>query len=163
MKNKKMMLILAAVLVISLAVSLIIYFGGREKVPEITTETSPYTGGIKTSGPPLDEYVSERPSLSPEKQKLKEKLVAPLDGAGSPITTSEYRVDYLPTPDIFEVEIKNASLDAVKNKAIIWFKRQGFNEEDICNLPVIFYLSGEVVEQYQGAGLIFNPLPDFCQ
>ncbi|MBI2594913.1 MAG: hypothetical protein HYW38_01485 [Candidatus Colwellbacteria bacterium] len=163
MKNKGIMLALTAVLVVSLATLLIIYFGGKEKAPETTTETSSYSGGVKISGPPLDEYIKERPPLSPEKQRLKEKLVAPLGGAGSPVITSEYRVDYLPTPDIFEVEIKSANIDNVKNKVIAWFKRQGFSEEDICNLPVTFYLSGEVVQQFEGSGLIFNPLPDFCQ
>ncbi|MBI2506706.1 MAG: hypothetical protein HYW00_01025 [Candidatus Colwellbacteria bacterium] len=163
--NKKIIFVFVLVLVISISF-FIFFIGRREKVPEITnqtSQTSPYTGGIKTGGPPLDEYISQRPPLSPEKQKLKEKLVAPLGGAGSFVIAPEYRIDYLPAPDIFEVEIKDTNIDDVKNRVIAWFKQQGFNEEDICNLPVTFYLSGEVVQQYEGSGLVFYPIPDFCQ
>lgn len=117
---------------------------------------------VEEEGP--GNILQKKGTLSSEKIALKQKIVAPLGGsAGGIYETAGFRISYLPSPDIFQVEIKTAYISQAKEGTIEWFKKQGFTEADICALPVNFYLGGEAFEQYQGSGLVFNPLPDFCQ
>jgi len=161
----KRIIILAAIL----AIGAIAYFGvvylRKPGVPSPTQAPTPPSWGspygIEIVGPPVGQYAETRPPLPPDKEALKRKLVAPL-GAGGVLTDGpDFRIDYI-SPDIFQVEIKTTSIDKAKTAALEWFEQKGFTQEDICNLPVAFYLSSEVARQYQGSGLIFRPLPDFC-
>lgn len=122
----------------------------------------PPAPSVEEEGP--GDILQKKGALSPEKIALKQKIIAPLGGsAGGIYETTNFRISYLPSPDIFQGEIKTTYISQAKEEAIEWFKKQGFTEADICALPVNFYLGGEAFEQYQGSGLIFNPLPDFCQ
>lgn len=117
---------------------------------------------IEEEGP--GDILEKKGILLPEKITLKQEIIAPLKGsAGGIYETEDFRISYLPSPDIFQIEIKTTYIPQAKEVAVEWFKKKGFTEADICALPVNFYLGGEVFEQFRGSGLVFNPLPDFCQ
>lgn len=83
------------------------------------------------------------------------------NSSGSPITTDEYRVDYLHDNDIFVVEILTTDIQKAKSDAVDWFKSQGFTQDGICKLPVTFYINFDV-KQKLPPGTVFNPLPNSC-
>lgn len=126
-----------------------------------------------TSPPPVElprmesaaeQALINREPLSEDKEAIKNSLIRPLEGGAGTISEGgQFKVDYLPAFDVFEVGIKTVDIPQAKEGAIAWFKEKGFTEDDICNLPVTFYLASEVARQYEGSGLIFNPLPDFCE
>lgn len=111
--------------------------------------------------PPLESPLRGK-TLPSDKEAIKQRLVAPLGEAGTLSDDPNFRIDYI-APDIFQVEIKTTNIVDARENAIAWFKDKGFSGDDICNLPVTFYLSGEVAKQYEGSGLVFDSLPEFCQ
>ncbi len=163
-RYKKIILLLVGLLVIGAFIYLIIVTYKESQPPLVSPPSSERTSpfGIKISGPAISEYSKTRPALPSNKEALKQRLVAPLGEAGVLLETSDFRIDYL-SPDIFQVEIKTTSIASAKDNAVDWFKKKGFSEEDICKLPVTFYLSGEVVAKFKDSGLVFKPLPDFCE
>jgi hypothetical protein len=101
--------------------------------------------------------------LSPEKEKLRQALIAPFAGqAGTVVDTPDYRIDYLPAGPVFQVEIKTVYVIQAQKEAINWLKAKGFSEEDICNLPLAFYLGFGPAQKLRGSGLSVSPKPDFC-
>ena len=113
--------------------------------------------------PPEETYIVQGP-LSPEKERIRQALIAPLNGKAGPIKeTDNYRIAYLPAGPLFQVEIKTTHVAQAKEEALQFFKNKGFNEQDICNLPVSFYLGPEPSEKLKGSGVEVPPKPDFCQ
>jgi len=87
-----------------------------------------------------------------------------LGGQAGTITDGpDYRIIYLPAGPLFQVEIKTTYIARAKDSAIQLFKNKGFSEEDICNLPVAFYLGPKPFKELEGSGVVVNPKPDFCR
>lgn len=84
---------------------------------------------------------------------------------GEPATlyeTTSYRISYLPSPDIFYVEIRGIETEQIKQEVMQWFQEQGFSSKDICGLPVVFYVGGEAFNYFKQVGGEFDPLPPGC-
>ena len=147
-------IIIAALILVSLGIYLLLRPSVEEKPP----------GELPKNESSAEQAILNREPLSPEKEKIKQSLLRSLKGdAGTISEGPQFKVDHLPAFDVFEVGIKTTDIFQAKENAVIWFKEQGFNESDICNLPVTFYLVSEIAKEYEGSGLVFNPLPDFCQ
>ncbi len=111
-----------------------------------------------------EQAISNRKPLLPDKEEIKQSLLRSLKGnAGTLSEGQQFKIDYLPAFDVFEVGVKTTYIFQAKEGAIAWFKEKGFSEKDICDLPVTFYLVSGVAQEYRGSGLLFNPLPDFCE
>lgn len=147
---KRNQLIILVIVVILVIASLVAFLLTREKGVE---EPTPIT---ETENP----FVGK--PLPPDKEAIKQELIANVKDGGTIIETPEFNIHYFP-PDIFQAEIKTTNIVDSKEKAIAWFKGKGLGEEDICKLPLTFYLSPEVAQKLQGSGVIFNTLPDFCR
>ena len=104
----------------------------------------------------------ESKPLTLDKEEIKRQLTAPLGEAGVLTDGPDFRIDYI-APDFFQVEIKTTNIFDARENAVAWFKEKGFSEEDICKLPVTFYLDAEVARKLEGSGIVFNALPDFCR
>ncbi len=114
--------------------------------------------------PPPEETNIVQGPLAPEKEKLRQELIAPLGGAPGEITDGpDYRISYLSAGPVFQIEIKTTYIARAKEGAIQFFKNKGFDEQDICNLPVAFYLGPEPFRELEGSGVVVSPKPDFCQ
>ena len=142
-------------IVILLAIGIFLaikFFKGRKELTE------------QPEGPPsIAERLSSKPALSFSGEELKQKLIKPLGGPGLLYETPGFQIGWLPAPvDSFEVMIKTTDVISAKEEATAWFRGKGFAEEDICALPVIFYLGWEVNQQLRDSGFVFNSLPDFC-
>lgn len=154
MSRKRIIILIIPVLaLLSLGIYLLIRPSVEEQPPlqKTPTESS------------AEQAVANRESLPPDKEKIKQSLLQPLEGSAGTLSEGpQFKIDYLPAFDVFEVGIKTTDIAQAKDNAIAWFKKRGFDESDICNLPVTFYLVSDVAKEYEGSGLIFNPLPDFC-
>lgn len=147
----------AASLVLILLVILIISFitGGKkqeelpEAQPSITTQKLiPPTKGREPQ--PLDV------------QKIKNQLIEnPIEDKGDKILeiTDNFRIVYVPTPDIFFVQITKDPAQGAKVQAQDWFVQKGLAQGDLCNLPVRFLLFNASLKKTNPN---FNPLPDGC-
>jgi len=100
--------------------------------------------------------------LTSDKEAIKNRLVSPLGEAGVLTENEDFRIEYY-SPNLFQVVIKVVYVAEAKNKAINWFRKQGFSEKDICSLPVTFSLTPEVDQKLKGSGFIYSALPDFCR
>ena len=139
------------VLVIVIVVAITLFLlskRGREVPPIVIPDNTenPFTG--KT--------------LPPDKEIIKRQMVGHLGDGGTITETPRFNIYYF-APDIFQVEIKITNIADVRDEAIAWFKDKGFSENDICKLPVTFYLNPEVARKLEGSGVSFNTLPDFCR
>lgn len=149
-RYKKLILVLIAILSI-LIILVILSLVKKEEGEEIVIPSPPEETNIIKS------------SLSSEKEKIRQALIAPLGGEPGTITDGpDYRIDYLPAGEVFQIEIKTTYIARARDEAIAFFRGKGFNEEDICNLPVAFYLGPEPFKELEGSGVVVNPKPDFC-
>lgn len=149
MNRNRSIILISLILVAALAVlGFLILRQDKENLPPAAqTETE-----SQFAGKPLPQ----------DKETLKNQLVGHLGSGGTITETSDFNIHYF-APDIFQVEIKTTDVADAREEAITWFKSKGFNEEDICKLPVTFYLNAEVVGKLEGSGVIFNALPEFCR
>lgn len=153
MSGRKIILILIAVtLLMALGAGAIFLTGKRsEKNQEITQNNQDVTGS------PIQSQ-----ALAPDKEAIKSKLVSSLGEAGVLAENENLRIEYY-SPNLFQVIIKVVYIAKAEEEAIDWFKKQGFSEKDICDLPVTFSLTPEVDQKLKGSGFIYNALPDFCR
>jgi len=152
LENSRNKLILALIILLVILGGYLLY---RFLTDEQIIEEAPVSQEFPES--PL-----ESKPLIPDKEEIKRQLTAPLGEAGVLTDGPDFRIDYI-APDFFQVEIKTTNIVGARESAIAWFKSKGFNEEDICRLPVTFYLNAEVARELGGSGVILNTLPDFCQ
>lgn len=110
------------------------------------------------------ERITQRENLGLSDLSTKNNLISSLDGnSGIVMSTSEYQVEYVKTADSFMIELLSLDANGAKRNAHSWFQQQGFTDKGICDLPVVFYLSPEVLDYYKNSGLEFNPIPEGCQ
>ena len=154
MISRKAFLVILIALFILASVVVLVFVNqkGWEEEQDLTDGTSI----------PVEEGSLKGKTLTPDKEAIKNRLVAPVGDAGVLAETSEFRIEYY-SPDVFQVEIKVTNIADARDEAITWFKDKGFSEDDICKLPVTFYLNPEVVRKLEGSGVTFNTLPDFCR
>lgn len=111
----------------------------------------------------LVEAVKNKKGLSQNGIAAKEKLILLLKNtSGSVYKSQQVRIDYVKSPDIFQVEILSTDVTLAKQEAVNWMVSQGFTKDDVCKLPLSFYLSPETSASLQNTKTIFNPLPDGC-
>lgn len=118
----------------------------------------------KEASDELLRIVRERPS-SPvtSDSAVRENLISSLGNASGTLFVSEQiTIEYVLTPNTFQIEIKTINVDAAKEEAISWFISQGISEQGICYLPVAFYLNFDVSQSLESTDYTFNPLPEFC-
>ena len=71
------------------------------------------------------------------------------------------QIEYVATDDLFQAEILTTQITKAKQETENWFHLQGFNQEDICNLHLLFYLDSSI-KQNMPANEQINLLPDGC-
>lgn len=156
-----------ALIISFILVSLVLVFWGAYKsknlIPEeeiISTPNSP----IHIPEDASQEF-GEKGGESMDAKSLKQELISPLQGQPGTIhKTDEYRIDYVPSPDTFMVEITTPDFEVVKSSVFGWFLAQGFSKNDTCNMKVLFYLNNTAKEYYNQneQEIIFNPVFDNC-
>jgi hypothetical protein len=139
---------------------------GRILPHEETASISP--SEATTTGDPqqvLLEKIANRPKLSPEDDAAKQKMIAllpPNQNSGVIIESDTVKVEYVQSPDIFQVEILTTDITQAKINANSIFRKFGMSQKGICYLPLQFYLNYDVARQLGEQKKSFNPLPIGC-
>ncbi len=107
--------------------------------------------------------LENRQALTQNDTSIRQKLISPLNGQSGDIQlTNDYDIQYLSSPDQFQVEILSTNISLAKQEAVNWFIAQGMSQDGICKLPLSFFMNHSVAQQLQGKNITFNPLPDNC-
>lgn len=108
--------------------------------------------------------VTERPTPPPSDASIRTSLINSVNNStGTLYENDEIKIEYVRTPNDFEVEIKTMDISRGKDLALSWYRSQGLSDTGICSLPTFFYLNYSVLESLRGTNYTFNPLPDFCE
>jgi len=180
MKRKKVdyiVIIFAVILaLIVFAIAFLAFSKGVSQQPTQQTITPTATPSPTASTRPLINYdenaqnklldkVTSRQPLSQDDQLAKEKILALLpknQQSGFLYRSSNVNIEYVHGPDLFQVEILITDFQKAKEEANVWFRQQGLTQEGICNYPVQFYLSWDVMNKLNGGSMQFSPLPLSC-
>lgn len=113
----------------------------------------------------LANIITHRPKLSAaDAQQKTTTLNTILHGPNSGILfrNSDVQLEYVQSADLFMAEIYTTHIIQAKTETADWLRQQGFSQQGICNLPVIFYLDPGITQQLQGQDVIFSPLANGC-
>jgi hypothetical protein len=129
------------------------------------TKTHPPIQYEQNSAQKMLDRLNNRIPLTQIDQAAKSKVLSLLPAgqlSGVLYRSQTVIVDYTNAADQFQAEILTVDIAQAKNDATTWFRSQGFSQQAICNLPVVFYLSRDVLNQLRGKNYIFNPLAEGC-
>lgn len=136
-----------------------------------------FMSGFKKNPQPNDITNTPSTKIDPQKflppQKVKEQepkrardirqeiILSTSDKNGDKIAFSSvnYRIIYVPTPDIFFVQIFKDPADSYRRQAQDWFIQKGLTQTDLCNLPVRILLFDPGLKKTNPN---FNYFPDGC-
>lgn len=170
---------LSVVFVILLSIFVFIFLGNTNQnrnIPSSPTVVNPTLIPYKDTSSPssgitydtaksnkLIELSKNKTLLSSAGQEAKQRIVARLDNKpGGILTTQNVKISYTPSMDAFTGEIISIDISKAKSDAVTFMLSQGFTKEDVCKLPLSFYLGSEIKSALSNSGLIFNPLPEGC-
>lgn len=121
-KHNKLYLLLTLILILILGISGWYLYKGN--LPFIA---KPKTNQTKTA------------ILSPKAQEIKKVITKTDKKVGDLVSDyKEYRINYLISNDQYIVIIKEEPFTESKKKAENWFLGQGFKQEDLCALKILF-------------------------
>src|SRR3990167_8804350 len=77
--------------------------------------------------------VINRQTLTSSDVETKQKLINKLNGkSGILQKTIDYQLEYILSPDLFQVEILNTDVNFAKKQATTWLIQQGFSLNGLC-------------------------------
>jgi hypothetical protein len=135
---------------------LILQSGNQTKLDSIVPQDDP---PVEYNAGKLHEIFTNRPTISEPDLEAKNALISKKNPLQS---TQDYEIEYLSAPDEFMVEIRTTDIQKAKADTVTWFASQGFTNDGICKLPVVFYLNYDVAESLRGTNTVFSPLPPGC-
>lgn len=127
--------------------------------------TEPQVRFDKEAQQRLLEKVNKRPPLSVADKAAKEKILSKLPAgklSGILYETTNTNIEYVSSADLFMVEIKTIDVAQAKADANVWFRSQGISQKGICDLPVMFYLNAQVLENIHNINIQFSPVGTGC-
>lgn len=156
-------------LLIIIIIVISVFLARKSLIKQPAVNQSPEANTIQANGGPLtydqektkrkNELLKNRAPLSTSDQISKEEEIK----TPNPLkTTDMYKIEYLPSLDEFQVELTTIRINTAKADAVAWFKSQGFSDEAICKLPVVFTIDNRDAESLRGMNIIFNPLAPGC-
>lgn len=127
-------------------------------------KTNPPISVNKNSTQKLLEVMKNRPTPSVNADKtIRERLIdQAVANNGVVEETGIIKIEYLDSPNTFEVLLKQYPLAPGKNAAYSFFRSEGMTDDGICKLPLSFYLTSDVSQRLKEAGEEFSPYPEFC-
>jgi hypothetical protein len=176
-KKEDYFVIAFAVILVIIVFSIVVILTSSSVAPQpkITTSISPAPTVESFVVPPpiynqraqdrLLQKIVNRKQLAQTDAQAKAKILTLLPAgkqSGIIHQTNTITIDYTKSPDLFQVEIFTTSINSAKNEANTWFLSQGMSQQGICDLPVDFYLSWDVVEKLYGRYISFSPMAPGC-
>jgi hypothetical protein len=117
-----------------------------------------------SAGARLADKIINRQTLSTQDTSAKNTTITTILNGNSGVVyeNSDVKVEYVKSMDLFMAEILSPNISNSKTEVSNWFINQGFSQQSICNLPVMFYLDPNVSTQLQGEDIRFSPLANGC-
>lgn len=177
-KKEKYILFAGAGVLLTLLIAIPIILYTQKSSPETASPSPVPTSFISNPTSPtpkpiydtekqtkLLEKVESRQSLSNNDVSAKNKLLSFLPTgkeSGLIYQSSNVSIEYIASPNIFQVEILTVDIAKAKKEAVDWFRLQGLSQTGICNYPVQFYLNFDVKKKLNGSAIKFSPLAEGC-
>lgn len=131
--------------------------------PTPTNTTNPPTEYFSEDEQKLIQKVKNRTPLSVSDGEAKAIILSSIGNKSGVVYKSQnFTIEYIKSPDVFQVTILNTNVSLAKQEAVSWFKSQGLSQEGICSLPVMFILDWNMANKLRGTNTQFSPLPDGC-
>lgn len=166
-------IIIATVLGLIIIIAGLIYIvvqteDGREFLarPKRTEEIKKEAATFLEQNPDVAKLVGKGETLDPDIQKLRDGLIKPENiiennnGDLLLVLTDDYRIEYIPSPDIFIATLQKEPVENNRKKAEKWFLDKGFSQENLCNLGLQFILHSSLTQDYKTKG--FSSRPTGC-
>jgi hypothetical protein len=136
-----------------------------EKMTNIQPQTHIYD---QQSFNQLLQKIQYRTQVSPQDSSIKKQILSLIpnnETSGMLYENQNIRIDYTGGPDLFQVEIMTMQIKEAKEEGNQWFLSQGMSQQAICDLPVDFYLSWEIMQQLSTNNRIvsFSPFASECK
>lgn len=158
-QNKFKIALIAGVVILFVILAITIIAGlKRTQAPNSSTQTPGPTINPQILIPPIQNRSPVPQTAAEIKQQI---LKNPILDNGDKIlfTNANYRIVYVPTPDIFFIQILKDPANTARQDAQDWFTQKGLSQKDLCNLPVRFVLFNQDLKKTNPN---FNYLPDGC-
>ncbi len=159
--REKSVLIIIVISVFFIGLILLGFFTKTTPKPAQTSQASPFPS---PSGPPPQVIIPPKQETLQKTQNIKQirdKIIASkIENDNGDIVlfkSDSYRIIYVPTPDLFFVNIFKDPQNS-KTSAEKWFLDFGLKAPDLCTLPVRFLINFELKQQSPD----FNILPNRC-
>lgn len=169
MKNKRSIYLAFAIALILIPVIILLF--RPSKTPPAITPTPTEAQFQPTSIPTqvvqetLINRFKDRKQLSQTDIQAKQKIISLLPTgkvSGTAYQSTSFKVDYVSSPDLLQVEILIRDIDKAKAEAVAWLSAQGMSQDAICFAPVQFYPTFDVMQELKQQGIEFNPLAPGC-
>lgn len=111
------------------------------------------------------EKIENRTPLSPTDEHVKRKILAllpPGQNSGVIVESNTMKIEYIGSPDVFQVEVLTTDITKAKLDANSFFRKVGMSQKGVCYLPLQFYLNYDISRQIGEQKKNFNPLPLGC-
>lgn len=109
--------------------------------------------------------LNTRPPLTPSDTAARKKILSFLPSgqiSGVLYNSPTVTIDYTSAADQIQVEILTVDIAQAKRDATSWLRSQGLSQRGICDLPVVFYLSSDVLNQVRNKNFTLSPLAEGC-
>lgn len=175
--NKKLLIlfgIVAIVIIISVIIIIFQNIGDRsENNNKLITPTpiQSFQGKTLKENVPYNNLAKEkvidnmqnRQELSDRGKSSRQNILNRLNNmSGVAYETISFRLEYIQSPDIFMAEIKTSDINKAKKEAADYLISEGFSQNDVCILPLVFYLNAAIALEIRETGIEFSPLPLDC-
>jgi hypothetical protein len=142
-------------------------------IPSEATPTAAVQPPDQAAQPPVEyktdaiermmEKLMNKVPLSEADEKVKQNILSGINYESAILQKSDgYQVEYVSPPGQFMVEIQTRDIARVKKEVKDLFLLQGFSEQAICDLPVIFYINWDLAQQMRSLRIKFSPLAEGC-
>ncbi|HSW88085.1 MAG TPA: hypothetical protein VLG12_02890 [Candidatus Saccharimonadales bacterium] len=105
----------------------------------------------------FEKRIDQRPVLSASDTIAKQTAIVSIKQNPDAIyETNEYKIMYIESYDMFQVEISTTNVKQAEDDVLAWFTTKGISKDAVCKIPVEFYLSFSLKQQLnQGVPPLF--------
>ncbi len=109
------------------------------------------------------DVIQNRQELSEQGRSTRQSIIGRLNNTSGIVhKTAKYRLEYIASPDVFMAEILTTDINQAKEEVQDYLNKEGINQNDICYLPLVFYLSAFTSQSVKDTNTEFNPMPLGC-
>ena len=131
--------------------------------PTLPTHPSTVAYTATNNDTTFNTRIDTHPALSLSDAQAKQNLIASFAPDQDPVyMTDEFKISYIRTYDMFQVEIETTDIKKAETDVVAWFAARGISKDGVCKIPVQFYPTFSIDQQLRQQGIETPPLADGC-